>query len=126
MPDIASCRPFAFVLAVRDLAATAAYSQGRPGFAPQLGDAADWRLLSRGSARFMIGHCPDTPPARDIDAHSYVACREVDDLDGVHAGFADRGAIVLQPPCDKPCGMREMLVGTPDGHHIMIGQSPGR
>ncbi|MGO4396594.1 hypothetical protein AB4Z46_35145 [Variovorax sp. M-6] len=30
--------------------------------------------------------------------------------------------MIHQPPADKPHGMREFLVATPDGHRLMIGQ----
>ena len=33
-----------------------------------------------------------------------------------------RGTIILQAPAAKPHGMREFLVGTPNGHRMMIGQ----
>lgn len=115
-------RPFAFVLAVQDVAATAAYLQAALGFASAWGDGADWRLLVREGVRLMIGHCPDAMPARETGDHSYFAYLHVDDLDAFHAEVAARGAIILAAPADKPWGMREMLVGTPDGHRMMFGQ----
>ncbi len=33
------------------------------------------------------------------------------------------GAEVRMAPVDRPYGMREMLVATPDGHRIMFGQT---
>lgn len=33
-----------------------------------------------------------------------------------------RGTIILQAPAAKPHGMREFLVGTPNGHRMMIEQ----
>jgi uncharacterized glyoxalase superfamily protein PhnB len=45
-----------------------------------------------------------------------------DDVDALHAEFVRRGAIIQQPPVDRPWGMREMAVATPDGHRMMIGQ----
>jgi uncharacterized glyoxalase superfamily protein PhnB len=54
--------------------------------------------------------------------HSYFGYWHADDVDALHAEFVRRGAIVLQAPTDRPWGMREMAVATPDGHRMMIGQ----
>jgi hypothetical protein len=37
-------------------------------------------------------------------------------------GLAERDAIVLSGPADKPWGMREMAVAEPAGHRMMFGQ----
>ncbi len=74
----------------------------------------------------MIGHCPNAMPPRETGDHSYFAYLEVDDLDNLHGELTDRGAIILQPPADKPWHMREMLLGTPDGHRLMVGQEIGK
>ena len=71
----------------------------------------------------MTGHCPGEPPSSEIGEHSYVAHLHVDDIDALYAEWAARNAIVQQTPADKPWGMREMLVATPDGHRIMVGQT---
>ncbi|WER50575.1 hypothetical protein CupriaWKF_34265 [Cupriavidus sp. WKF15] len=49
----------------------------------------------------------------------------MDDIDALHAEPASRGAIIVQPPADKPWGMREMALATPDGHRMMVGQELG-
>jgi predicted enzyme related to lactoylglutathione lyase len=115
-------RPYAFVLAVQDLARSAAYFEDVLGFRLEWKDADDFRLLCRGGVRMMIGHCPNEKPAREIGDHSYIAYLEIDDVDALHAEIAPRGAIIRQPPADKPWRMREMLIATPDGHRIMVGQ----
>jgi uncharacterized glyoxalase superfamily protein PhnB len=115
-------RPYAFVLAVREFDATAAYFRDCLGFKLEWETASDWRLVSRGSARVMIGSCPNATPAAEIGDHSYFGYLEVDDLDALHKEFVARGAIIRQPPADRPYGMREMLVATPDGHRMMIAQ----
>ncbi|MBV9784114.1 MAG: VOC family protein [Acidisphaera sp.] len=120
--NVAELRPYAFVLAVPDLTRSAAYFRDALGFSLDWTDASDWRLLSRGAVRVMIGHCPNDIPAGETGSHSYFGYVEVDDLDGLHAEFVARGAIVRQPPADMPWGMREMLVATPDGHRLMFGQ----
>ncbi|MBV9783603.1 MAG: VOC family protein [Acidisphaera sp.] len=116
-------RPYAFVLAVRDMDATAAYFRDALGFDVNWAEADDWRLLSRGQVRVMIGNCPGVTPAQEIGDHSYFGYLEVDDIHALHAELSRRGAIIRQPPADKPWGQREMLIATPDGHRMMVGQT---
>ena len=120
--DDSSFRPFAFVLAVRDFEATAKYFYDALGFAVQWSDASDWRLVSRGQVNVMLGRCPDVTPAGELGDHSYFAYLQVDDVDAMHAELSARGAIIRTPPADRPCGQREMVVATPDGHRLVIGQ----
>lgn len=70
----------------------------------------------------MIGHCPDAMLPSATGDHSYFGYLKVANADALHEELVGRGAIILQPPTDKPHGMREFLVGTPDGHRMMIGQ----
>jgi len=120
--DNRSLRPFAFVLAVRDFDATAKYFHEALGFDVQWIDASDWRLVSRGQVNVMIGRCPDVTPAREVGDHSYFAYLQVEDVDAMHAELSNRGAIIRMPPTDRPYGQREMVVATPDGHRMVIGQ----
>ncbi|HEY4250505.1 MAG TPA: VOC family protein [Roseomonas sp.] len=122
MTDGTSLRPFAFVLAVRDLAATATYFQAALGFDLTWAEADEWRLLTRGQVRVMIGRCPEVTPAAAIGDHSYFGYLEVDDVDALHAELVRRGAIIRHPPTDQVWGMREMAIATPDGHRMMIAQ----
>jgi hypothetical protein len=46
----------------------------------------------------------------------------VEDVDAMHAELSNRGAIIRMPPRDQPYGQREMVVATPDGHRMVIGQ----
>jgi catechol 2,3-dioxygenase-like lactoylglutathione lyase family enzyme len=114
------------VLAVCDLEAATPYFRDVLGFRVQWEEASDWRLLKRGKAALMVGWCPNERPARDIGSHSYFGYFHAGDVDALHAEFTGRGAIILQTPQDKPWGMREMLVGTPEGHRMMFGQELGR
>ena len=115
-------RPFAFVLAVPDLAASAGYLISALGFETLWQDGDRWHAVRRGDVRVMLGACPDAPHPSVIGDHSYFAYLHVDDVDAFHAEIAGRGAIVLHAPVDRPWGMREMAVATPDGHRMMIGQ----
>ncbi|WP_197344096.1 VOC family protein [Ralstonia pseudosolanacearum] len=108
---------FSFVLAVRDLEASASYFRDALGH-----DGMGWKLATRGSVRIMIGHCPDAMLPSATSDHSYFGYLTVANADALHAELVGRGAIILQPPANQPHGMREFLVGAPDGHRMMIGQ----
>ena len=123
MPESADLRSFSFVLAVPDLARTASYFRDALGFRLEWPEGSEWQLARRGGVRIMMGHCPDALKPSETGDHSYFGYLNVDDADALHSEFVGRGAIVLQPPADKPYGMREFLVGTPDGHRMMIGQA---
>jgi catechol 2,3-dioxygenase-like lactoylglutathione lyase family enzyme len=125
MTNAENFRPFAFVLAVPDLARSVAYFRDALGFTVGWEDVTGWRLLSRGQVNLMLGHCPDAMRPAQTGDHSYFAYLHVDDVDAVHAEFLRRGAIILSAPFDKPWGMREMAVATPDGHRMMIGHRLG-
>lgn len=123
MTDTNTLRPFAFVLAVQDLDRNTAYFRDVLGFRVDWADATDWRLVARGGVRIMLGHCPDALPPTATGDHSFFGYLEVDDVNALHDEIARKGAIVLQPPVDRPYGMRECTVATPDGHRFVIGQS---
>lgn len=126
MPQSTDLRAYAYVLAVPDLPRSAAYFENALGFSTDWQDGDNWRALSRGSVRVMLGHCPDALPPSQTGDHSYFAYFHVDDIDALHAELASRGAIIAQPPADKPWGMREMALATPDGHRMMVGQELDR
>lgn len=121
--DDEQMRPFAFVLAVKDLDASAAYARDALGFTLGWAEMTGWRLLTRGAVRLMMGHCPDALPAAETGDHSWFGYLEVDDIDALHAEFAARGALILNPPSDRPHGMREMVVAFPEGHRLMLAQA---
>ena len=65
------------------------------------------------------------PLANQLRPFSFVLA--VPDIERNTAYFRDAlgftaDALIHQPPADKPHGMREFLVATPDGHRLMIGQ----
>jgi catechol 2,3-dioxygenase-like lactoylglutathione lyase family enzyme len=116
-------QPFAFVLAVQDLDRNTAYFRDVLGFSVEWPDATDWRLVSRGRVRIMLGACPDAMRPSAIGDHSYFGYMEAENVDALHEEFAANGAVILQSPADRPYGMREFVVATPDGHRFVIGQS---
>jgi predicted enzyme related to lactoylglutathione lyase len=122
MPKANQLRPFSFVLAVPDLERNTAYFRVALGFKAEWPEGTGWQLLSRGEVRIMIGHCPDAVSPFATGDHSYFGYLHVDDVDALHEELVHRGALIPELPADKPHGMREFLVATPDGHRLMIGQ----
>jgi len=119
MPNLLSS---SFVLAVPDLSTTAAYFRDALGFHLAWPEGGDWQLAARGAVRVMLGHCPDAMLPSALGDHGYFGYLNVDDADALYAEFVSAGALILQPPADRPHGMREFTVATPDGHRMMIGQ----
>lgn len=111
------------VLAVHDLEVSGAWYRDVLGC--ELDDVApgDWRFCRAGAITFMLGRCPDVPPASELGDHSYIAYLRVDDVDAFHARAVAAGAEVSDPPRDEPWGMRELALRSPDGHRFMLGQS---
>ena len=109
------------VLAVQDLAASTDYYTRVLGMAVDF-TAPGWTFLSRGSFRLMLGECADTVPARETADHSYFAYVTVEGINELYREVEGNGASLTQGLADKPWGMREFGVRTPDGHRIMFGQ----
>jgi uncharacterized glyoxalase superfamily protein PhnB len=81
-----------------------------------------WAFLSRGSFRLMLGECADAMPAHETGDHSYFVYVTVEGIDDLYGEVTSRGATLMQRLADKPWGMREFGIRTPDGHRIMFGQ----
>ena len=109
------------VLAVQDLAASVAFYRDRLGFALD-SDVPGWAFLSRGGFRVMLGECADAMAARETGDHSYFAYVTVEGIDELYGELAAKGVERVQEIANKPWGMREFGVRTPDGHRIMFGQ----
>jgi len=122
MPQIVNSR---YVLAVRNLAISTRYYIDVLGFTKDPIDAAGWSFLSRDCIRLMIGECPDDRSASELANHSYFAYWNVKDIDDLHREFTVKGAMLLSPPTDKPWGLREFGLTTPDGHRITCGEEIG-
>lgn len=111
-----------YVIAVPDLARSAAWYRDVLGFeVHELGDPG-WRWLQRGACIIMAGECADALPPSQLGDHSDFAYVQVDDIDALHADVAARGAEISKPLRDEPWGMREFGVRTVDGHRMMFGQ----
>jgi GNAT superfamily N-acetyltransferase/catechol 2,3-dioxygenase-like lactoylglutathione lyase family enzyme len=49
----------------------------------------------------------------------------IDQLDAYYESIKSKGAKIIEPPGNRPWGLREMLVEDPDGHKIRFGQHVG-
>jgi uncharacterized glyoxalase superfamily protein PhnB len=71
----------------------------------------------------MIGDCRGEMPARATGNHSlfaYVNCQDIDEL---YRQYQDRGVIFRQKFADKPWGLREFEVETPEDHRMIFGET---
>ena len=109
------------VLAVQDLGAAVDYYTRVLGLRIDF-TAPGWAFLSRGAFRLMLGECADAMPAHETGDHSYVVYVTVEGIDELYGELVGAGATLTQKLADKPWGMREFGVRTPDGHRIMFGQ----
>ena len=109
------------VLAVQKLDASVTYYTSILGMGIDF-TAPGWAFLSRGSFRLMLGECADAMPAHETGDHSYFIYVTVEGIDEFYDELMANGATPTQKLADKPWGMREFGVRTPDGHRIMFGQ----
>ena len=110
-----------FVLSVPDVERATSYWCDVLGFSLDFSNEG-WRFVTRDICRVMLGENPKAIRPSELGDHSYFAYIDVSNLDAYHDEIAKRDAIILAPPADKPWGMREMMVKTPDGHRVMFGQ----
>jgi uncharacterized glyoxalase superfamily protein PhnB len=114
------------VLAVRDLLISTRYYIEVLGFTRDPIDAPGWSFLTRDSFRVMLGECRDEKPAAELGNHSYFAYWNVDRVDEFYNEIVGRGALVTSAPSNKPWGLREFGMRTPDGHRITCGEEVKR
>lgn len=111
-----------FVLAVRNLEISTKYYVEVLGFQKDPIDAVGWSFLTRDSVRLMLGECSDATLAGELGDHSYFAYWNVEGVDELYREFVSKGAMITSIPANKPWGLREFHVGTPDGHRLVCGQ----
>ena len=119
MPKIVNSR---CVLAVRNLEISSRYYIDILGFSQDPIDAAGWSFLTRDAFRVMLGECPDEQPAGELANHSYFAYWNVVGVDDLYREFEAKGALLTSRPTNKPWGLREFGLSTPDGHRIVCGE----
>jgi len=110
------------VLAVRDLEVSTRYYIDVLGFRKDPIDAEGWSFLTRDSFRVMLGECTDERAASELGDHSYFAYWNVEGVDELYQDLVAKGALVSSKPTNKPWGLREFGLTTPDGHRIMCGE----
>ena len=110
------------VLAVRDLALSTRYYMDVLGFKKDPIDAVGWSFLTRDCFRVMLGECVDETPAGELGNHSYFAYWNVQGVDDLYNEFVAKGALVNSRPTNKPWGLREFGLSTPDGHRSVCGE----
>lgn len=110
-----------FVLAVRDLAASTRFYVDKLAFVEDL-SVDGWAFLSRGACRLRLGHCPDAIPMSQTPDHSWFAYLHVRDAAGLYRECLAHGVDIWHSLADKPWGMREFAINTPDGHRIVFGE----
>jgi catechol 2,3-dioxygenase-like lactoylglutathione lyase family enzyme len=118
MPDITAAT---FVLAVNDLDASRRFYIDKLGFTEDL-RVDGWSFLSRGACRLRLGDCPDAVPMSRTPDHSWFAYLHVQDAAGLYAEVKRNGVEIWHPLADKPWGLREFGIVTPDGHRIVFGE----
>jgi uncharacterized glyoxalase superfamily protein PhnB len=109
------------VLAVKNLAIEGAYYREKLGFDLDF-TAPGWEFLSFGEFKVMLGECADEMTAEATYNHSWYAHVLVENVDDIYDEFQSRGAQILSRMENKPWGIREFSVVTPDGHRIVFGQ----
>lgn len=80
-----------------------------------------WVFVEKDNCMVMLGECLDAARASDLGDHSYFGYLRVDDADGYYQELIAKGVQPFSPPANKPWGMREFGVKSPEGHRIMIG-----
>ena len=110
------------VLAVRDLKISTHYYVDVLGFHKDPIDAEGWSFLTRDAFHVMLGECANERPASELGDHSYFAYWNVESVDDLYDELAAKGALVSSPPTNKPWGLREFTLSTPDGHRITCGE----
>ena len=109
------------VLAVKDLAVSAAYFKEKLGFDLDFA-APGWEFLSFGDFKVMLGECTDALWAHATGDHSWFAHALVENVDEVYEEIRGRGAEIISPIRTQSWGIREFTVRTPDGHRVVFGK----
>ena len=111
-----------YVLAVHDARASAKFYVDMLGF-QITSEHEGWVFVAKDRCMIMLGQCPDDMHPSKLGCHNYFAYLCVDDVDTYYDQVQAKGADLLSQVADKPWGMREFGIRTPDGHRLMIGQT---
>jgi catechol 2,3-dioxygenase-like lactoylglutathione lyase family enzyme len=113
-----------YVLAVHDLKRSAGFFVDALGF-KVVAEPPGWVFVEKDNCMIMLGACRDAVPPGELGDHSYFGYLHVDDADRYFDELKAKGVEVSSPISDKPWGMREFGLTTPEGHRLMIGQRIG-
>jgi uncharacterized glyoxalase superfamily protein PhnB len=108
------------VLAVKDLKVAADHFVDKLGFERDF-TSPGWEFLSFGMFKVMLGECSDEMSAEETGNHSWFAHALIENVDEVYDELKGRGASIISPVQNKPWGIRDFTVVTPDGHRIVFG-----
>lgn len=110
-----------YVLAVHDVRKSAGFFVDMLGFRV-VAEPPGWVFVEKDNCMIMLGECRDAMPAGELGDHSYFGYLRVDDAERYYQELKAKGAEMLSPISDRPWGMREFGLRTPEGHRMMIGQ----
>ena len=113
----------AYVLAVPDAEASARWWVDQLGFKLTLA-IEGWRFVRRDGCEVRLGSCPEAMSAMGTGDHSYFAYIIVDDVDAFE-GELGPNVTRLFASVDRPWGMRELGLRTPDGHRLLLAHTIG-
>ena len=104
----------ATVLQVPDVPAALDWFRDALGFDVQrFQDGSEYGYAERDGVSFHVSR---------PDPHLWAAYLYTDDVEALHGELVERGTEILQPPTDKPYGVRDLIVTAPSGHVLAIGQ----
>ena len=109
------------VLAVDNYAESVGYFIDKLGFTLQF-QVDGWSFLYLDTFYLMVGDCKGEMLARETASHSYFAYVNCVGIDDLYETYRRNGVIFTQKISNKPWGLREFGVATPEGHRIMFGQ----
>ena len=110
-----------FVLAVNDLEMSKKFYIEKLGFTEDM-CVEGWSFLSRGACKLRLGDCPGIRPMSEAPDHSWFAYLHVQDAKNLYDEIGKNGVKIWHKLDDKPWGMREFAIVTPDGHRIVFGE----
>jgi len=109
------------VLAVNDLEGSEQYFIEKLGFKLRF-RTEGWSFISLQSFHVMLGHCSDEISVKETNNHSYFAYINCENIDSLFQTYKESGVLFTEEVSDKPWGIREFGIITPEGHRILFGQ----
>jgi uncharacterized glyoxalase superfamily protein PhnB len=92
------------------------------GFRREPIEADGWSFLRRDNFKVMLGERPDEKSASELGDHSSFVYLSVEGVDQLYQELSTWRARELSAPENKPWGLREFSIRTPDGHRITFGE----